>query len=220
MIVLSFLGSTVILKVSSSSFEVIADSINEESCLEVPIDYRIYEIFGVEACTCLGNTYSDDEPPILEVRSPPNNSLILVDTIIMIECSDNFPNMEGGPSFVPEYIYYRWNDASINEIAYNANIDEEPAEEEPVKVELTLPTDEAGVTHTLYLSAVDYEGNWVSLTFFFSTPGEGEESSVTWTTTTTTTTTEHRRSDGFLLLPTFLILIGFANLITWRRRKK
>ena len=174
----------------------------------------------VEGCNCAGTEYSDDVPPEVDVRSPPNNSLILVDTIIYIEASDNFPaGMVGGVSFVPEYIYYHWNNATSNVTLYDASIDEEP-DDYGLKFEITLPNDDAGATHVLKIFAVDYESNWTPLVFVFKTAGVGEETSVTWTTTTTTTTTIPRRSDGFLLVPMVIVLVGLVNVISWKRRRK
>ncbi|MHA2173560.1 MAG: hypothetical protein ACXABI_01910 [Candidatus Hodarchaeales archaeon] len=215
-----FLGSAVILNAFSSPPYSINYSIGEETNLEVPANYILHEILGVEACECLGNVYADDTPPVIEITSPPNNSLILINTTIYVEISDDFPAMEGGPSFVPEFVYYSWNDATSNETAYSALEDEPPAEDEPVRVELTLPNTDEGATHVLTVYAVDYEGNWTILKYVYTTPGTGEESSVTWTTTIRTTTTEKRRTDGFLLIPMLFILFGLVNILTWRRRKQ
>jgi hypothetical protein len=217
-----FIGVAFTMTLSSPTFLALnPNSVSEEMGQEIPGYYKIYELLGTtEGCNCLGNVYSDTTPPEVLVTSPPNNSLILVDTTIYIEVSDNFPAMDGGIPFVPEFVYYHWNNATSNITIYNSAVDEAPADLEPVRIELTIPNDEAGATHVLYIFAVDPEGNWSAIKFVWSTPVEGEESSVTWTTTTTTTTTEQRRTDGFLLLPMIAILIGSVNVITWRRRKK
>ena len=220
-----FLGSAVLMKVNSSTLQSTIDSNCEETSLDIPPDYSIYEILSTEGCYCIatGGTYSDETPPVIDIKSPPNNSKILVNTTIFIEITDDFPAMEGGPSFVPEVVKYHWNDATSNITVYDAYIDDPPAPEEPVRVELTLPSDEANATHVLYVYAVDYEGNWASITFVYTTPDLEEESSSwipTWTTTIPTTTTEHRRTDGFLVMPIILILIGLVNVITWRRRRR
>jgi hypothetical protein len=203
---LVFLGVSVALSVNTSTFQ---SSYNRA-------DFRVEAI----QCNCLGVEYSDDVAPTIAVISPPNNSLILVDSKILIESTDNYPAMEGGVPFVPEYIYYHWNDAAANTTGYSAARDGAPPNEGPVALELTLPNDEANVTHKLYIYAVDYEDNWNSLVFIFFTPEAGEETSVTWTTTTTTTTTEQRRTDGFLLIPLLVTLILSVNVIVWKRRKK
>jgi hypothetical protein len=208
------------MNTTSSLFHSINDLNFDSEETDVTSYYRVYEIQEIKSCDCLGVTYSDTEPPVIDISSPPNNSLILVTTIIIIEIDDNFPAIEGGPSFVPEFVLYHWNDATSNTTAYNANTDEPPASDDPVRLEFTLPSNEANTTHVLYLYAVDYEGNWASITFVCTTPGEGEESNVSWTTTTTTTTTERRRTDGFLVIPMILFLIGFVNIITWRKRKQ
>ena len=192
---------------------------NEDIGSQIPGNYRIIGALGPQACSCLGVTYSDDVPPSVVVMSPPNNSLIFPNTTIYIECSDNFPAIDGGVPFVPEYVYYHWNNATSNTTAYDAGVDGAPPNDQPVKLEFVLPSDEAGVTHKLYIYAVDYEKNWTSVVVIYTTPSTGEESSVTWTTTTTTTTTIQRRTDGFLLIPMIGILIGLVNIITWRRRK-
>jgi hypothetical protein len=210
---LVFLGSSVALSVNTSTFQ---SSYNRA-------DFRVEE---TQACDCFDPltlqwvTYADTVPPTLILMSPPNNSLILVDTIIQIESKDNYPAMEGGVPFVPEYIYYHWNDAAANTTGYDAERDGAPPNDGPVALELTLPNDEANVTHKLYIYAVDYEDNWNSSVYIFFTPEAGEETSVTWTTTTTTTTTLPRRTDGFLLIPLLLTLIGSVNVIVWKRRKK
>ena len=223
MAIFLLIGVAATMNITSPSFQSSNSNIDsEEMNNEIPADYRIYEILGTEACSCLGNTYSDDLPPDVDVRSPPNNSLVLVDTIIYIEAWDNFPaGMVGGINFVPEYIMYHWNNATSNNTVYDAGIDGEPPDEDGiVRIEITLPNDDAGATHVLYFYAVDYENNWTSFVLIYSTAGVGEESSVTWTTTTTTTTTVPRRTDGFLLIPMILILIGSVNIIAWKRRRK
>ena len=221
-----FIGAAVTMQVTSTTYQSSNQNVNdEESCIQIPANYRIYEVLSPEGCYCLatGNTYADTEAPEVVVKSPPNNSLILVDTIIYIEATDNFPGEPGVASnvpFVPTILMYNWNETT-NITIYEAAVDGAPPNDEPVKVELTLPNDDEGVTHFLYIYAVDSEGNWISLVFLFSTPGTGEESSVTWTTTTPPlTTTPPRRTDGFLLIPMILILIGTVNIITWRRRNK
>ncbi len=220
--VLLLIGVAATMNITSPSFQSSSPNFKrEELDNEIPAGYRIYEILGTEACDCLGNTYSDELPPDYDVRSPPNNSLVLLDTIIDVEFIDNFPAaMVGGVNFVPEYIYYHWNNDTSNTTAYNAGVDDAPEDDDPVKVEISLPNDDAGVTHILYFYAVDYEDNWTSFILIYSTAGVGEESSVTWTTTTTTTTTIPRRTDGFLLIPMLIILIGSVNIITWKKRKK
>ncbi len=214
-----FIGGAVIMKTTSSLFHSINDSNFDSEETDVTSDYRVNEIEGIQACECLGNVYADTIPPEINLRSPPNNSLVLVNITFYIEISDDFPAMGGGVPFVPEYVLYNWNDATSNTTAYNANTDEPPADDEPVKIELTLPNDEEGATHILRIYAVDYEANWASLIFVCTTPGEGEESNVTWTTTIPTTTTERRRTDGFLLVPVIIALIGSVIMLSKKRTK-
>ena len=225
MVGLVFLGASVTLSLTTSTFQTIENSNQEEANAEFPVEYSIYETFGVKGCTCIaapGQVFEDTEPPEISVKSPPNNSLILVDSTIFIESTDNFPAFEpaGAVPFVPEYVYYHWEDATTNITGYDAARDGAPPNDGPVSIELTLPTDENNVTHILYVYAVDYEENWNAAVFVFSTPEAGGESSVDWTTTTTTTTTVQRRTDGFLVIPMLITLISSVNIIVWKRRKK
>lgn len=217
-----FIGTAVTMQVTSTTYQSSNQNFHdEESCIQIPANYRIIETLATEACSCLGVTYSDDTPPDVVVKSPPNNSLVLADIVIYIEATDNFPGMDGSEPFVPTILMYNWNKTTSNITIYESAVDGAPPNDEPVKVELTLPNDDEGVTHFLYIYAVDSSGNWISLVFVFHTPGTGEESSVTWTTTTPPlTTTPPRRTDGFLLIPMILVLIGSVNIITWRRRNK
>jgi hypothetical protein len=213
------------MKITTSTLQSTIDSNDGETDTEFPVEYSIYENLGVKGCTCIaapGRVFEDTDPPEVIVKSPPNNSLVLVDSTILIEATDNFPAFEpaGAVPFVPEYVYYHWNNATTNTTGYSAARDGAPANDGPVALELTLPNDEANVTHKLYVYAVDYEKNCKSLVFTFSTPEVGGESSVTWTTTTTTTTTVPRRTDGFLLIPLLVMLISSVNVIVWKRRKK
>ena len=181
-VITAVLGVAITRKVTSSTFQSPNSIYNSEKMdIQIPGDYLIYEILGTQACECLGNTYSDDTPPMVVVKSPPNNSIISIDTIIYVEASDNYPAIDGGVPFVPEFLYYHWNDTS-NATIYNAGVDGAPPDGEPVKVELTLPSNGVGVTHVLYIYAVDYENNWLSVVFVYTT-------SATSTSTTTTTTT-------------------------------
>jgi hypothetical protein len=185
------LGVTFTMKVTSTTFQSPISIYNSEKIDEqIPEDKGLYTILGTEACSCLGNVYSDTTPPVVVVKSPPNNSIIYIDTIIYIEASDNFPAMTGGVPFVPEYLFYHWNDATSNITIYDAAIDGAPPNDEPVKVELTLPSDEVGVTHVLNIYAVDYEMNWLSVGFVYTTALGPTTTTTTIEPTTTTTTIE------------------------------
>ena len=115
-IAISFLiGISVLMRVNSSTFQLSnVNFISEESELQIPGDFRQYDILSITACTCLGVTYADEIAPVILVISPPNNSLIYPNTTIYLECSDNFPAMTGGIPFVPKLVYYGWNDATSN----------------------------------------------------------------------------------------------------------
>ena len=223
--VLIFIGAAVTFSVTTSTFQSTNDSSEGETSTEFPAEYSIYETLGVKGCTCIaapGKVFEDITPPDVFLISPPDKSLILTNSTIFIEATDNFPAFEpaGAVPFVREYLYYHWNDAVTNTTGYDAARDGAPPNDVPVELELTLPNDEANVTHKLYIYAVDYYDNWNSSVFVFFTPVVGEETSVIWTTTTTTTTTEARRTDGFLLIPLLVTLISSVNIIVLKRRKK
>ena len=138
--ILIFIGGTVALNVTTFQSSDL-NSNNLEKGNQIPVDYRIIGILEVKGCPCGLATYSDDVPPEVNVMSPPNNTLVLVDTIIYIECLDNFPAeiaYGGGINFVPEYVYYYWNNATSNVTAYDAGVHGEPPDDDGiVRIEIT-----------------------------------------------------------------------------------
>ena len=106
-----FIGMAVTMKVNSSTIQSSNPNFNsEETSLDFPANYNIYEFLGTEACGCIGPSgwkeYSDEIPPDLVVKSPPNNSLVFPNVTIYVECDDNYPAIQGGMPLVPAFIYY------------------------------------------------------------------------------------------------------------------
>lgn len=183
---------------------------NDLTTNAIPQNYTRRGILAIEACECLGVTYSDTDAPPIRLISPTNNSIMLGGTTIELHIKDNYPL--GDKPFGPKQVLYHWDTEQSNTSLSH------PEAEDDFIYNVTLLNDEGA--HVLYVYAVDYEGNWASSIFVFTVTSN--PSSVTQPPPETTFSTEpqvSRRSPGFLLPLVISALIGSVTLITWRKRK-
>jgi hypothetical protein len=205
MIVLfSYIGGIFATAIIAPSFQInyVTSSKSDNNNEAIPQNSSRLEILEIKDCECMGKTYSDDDPPKIKGKYPPNGSVLLGGTTIEIEVTDNYPLND----FLPDQVLYNWDKGQSN-----TTIDEPP-------FEVVIPTEEG--PHELYVYAGDNSGNWRSAIFYFNTTSDPDSVYIPSVSSTTTSNPPARRSPGFSLLPVILTIIGSMPIIIWKRRKQ
>lgn len=210
MIVLfSYIGGIFATAIIAPSFQInyITSSKSDTRNEAIPQNSSRFEILEIKDCECMGKTYSDEDPPKIKSKYPPNGSVLLGGTTIEIEITDNYPLND----FLPDQVLYNWDKGQSN-----TSIDE-PTDKSEHTYEVVMPTEEG--PHELYVYAGDNSGNWDSAIFYFNTTTDPNSVYIPTVSSTTTSSPPARRSPGFSLLPVILTLSVSIPIIIWKRRK-
>ncbi len=148
---------------------------------------------SVEQDACCGHT--DTTEPVIRLITPGNNSVLLADYVIAFEITDDNPMDD----LLPTEVLFNW-DGSSN-ITLNA----------PYNISMTGTDGE----HVLNIFATDAKENWAGAKFIFTTTSDPD--AVVIIGVDYTKTTIPRRSDGFLFLTTFSVLILGVMFLTKRK---